>query len=42
MISITVGFVCDHVEIMYDIDIEAQAAAREHGGYPFARDRKAR
>jgi ferrochelatase len=30
IISIAVGFVCDHVEILYDIDIEAQAAAREH------------
>lgn len=31
MISIAVGFVCDHVEILFDIDIEAQAAAKEHG-----------
>ncbi len=31
MISIPVGFVCDHVEILYDIDIEAQAAAKEYG-----------
>lgn len=31
IISIAVGFVCDHVEILYDIDLEAQAAAREHG-----------
>lgn len=26
-----IGFVCDHVEILYDIDIEAKQAAREHG-----------
>jgi ferrochelatase len=31
VISIPVGFVCDHVEILYDIDIKAQAAARKHG-----------
>lgn len=29
MISIPVGFVSDHVEILYDIDIEAQKVARE-------------
>jgi ferrochelatase len=31
MISIPVGFVCDHVEILFDIDIQAQEAARESG-----------
>lgn len=31
MVSIPVGFVSDHVEILYDIDIEAQQAARENG-----------
>ena len=31
IVSIPVGFVCDHVEILFDIDIEAQAAAKEHG-----------
>jgi protoporphyrin/coproporphyrin ferrochelatase len=31
LISIPVGFVSDHVEILFDIDIEAQAAAQEHG-----------
>ncbi|MEM7334877.1 MAG: ferrochelatase, partial [Chloroflexota bacterium] len=31
MVSIAVGFVCDHVEILFDIDIEAQAAAKENG-----------
>ncbi len=30
VISIPVGFVSDHVEILYDIDIEAQAVAKEH------------
>ena len=31
VISIPVGFVCDHVEILYDIDIQAQQVARECG-----------
>ncbi len=31
MVSLPVGFVSDHVEILYDIDIKAQAAAREAG-----------
>jgi ferrochelatase len=31
VISIPVGFVCDHVEILYDIDIQAQAVAAELG-----------
>lgn len=31
IISIPVGFVSDHVEILYDIDIEAQRAAVENG-----------
>lgn len=31
MISIPVGFVCDHVEILYDIDIQAQEVAAKHG-----------
>lgn len=31
VISIPVGFVSDHVEILYDIDIQAQEVAREHG-----------
>ncbi|MBE7552091.1 MAG: ferrochelatase [Anaerolineales bacterium] len=26
-----IGFVCDHVEILYDIDIEARQIAQEHG-----------
>jgi uroporphyrinogen decarboxylase/ferrochelatase len=31
VISIPVGFVCDHVEILYDIDIQGQQVARELG-----------
>ena len=31
VVSIAVGFVSDHVEILFDIDIEAQASAREAG-----------
>ena len=31
VVSVPVGFVSDHVEILYDIDIEAQAAAKERG-----------
>lgn len=31
IVSIPIGFVSDHVEILFDIDIEAQKAAREHG-----------
>ncbi|MEZ4730613.1 MAG: ferrochelatase [Caldilineaceae bacterium] len=31
LVSIPIGFVSDHVEILFDIDIEAQAAAQEHG-----------
>jgi ferrochelatase len=31
VVSVPVGFVSDHVEILYDIDIQAQAVARELG-----------
>jgi ferrochelatase len=31
VVSVPVGFVCDHVEILYDIDIEAQHVAQKHG-----------
>lgn len=31
IVSVPVGFVSDHVEILYDIDIQAQAVARELG-----------
>ena len=30
-VIVPIGFVCDHVEILYDLDIEARAIAREHG-----------
>lgn len=26
-----IGFVCDHVEVLYDLDVEARAVARAHG-----------
>jgi ferrochelatase len=26
-----IGFVCDHVEVLYDIDLEAKQVAQEHG-----------
>jgi ferrochelatase len=28
---VPIGFVADHLEVLYDIDIEAQARARELG-----------
>jgi ferrochelatase len=31
VVSIPVGFVCDHVEILFDIDIQAQQVAKEIG-----------
>ncbi|HET6680620.1 MAG TPA: ferrochelatase [Gemmatimonadaceae bacterium] len=31
VVSVPVGFVCDHVEILYDIDVAAQACSRELG-----------
>jgi ferrochelatase len=31
MLAAPLGFVCDHVEILYDIDIEAKQIAGEHG-----------
>ncbi len=31
VVACPVGFVCDHLEILYDVDIEAQQVAREHG-----------
>lgn len=31
VVSVPVGFVSDHVEILYDIDVEAQAVAKEQG-----------
>jgi ferrochelatase len=26
-----IGFLCDHVEVLYDLDVEAAAASREAG-----------
>src|SRR5262249_4717130 len=26
-----IGFVCDHVEVLYDLDVEARATAARHG-----------
>jgi len=31
VVSVPVGFVCDHVELLYDIDIDGQAVARSLG-----------
>jgi protoporphyrin/coproporphyrin ferrochelatase len=31
VLVVPIGFVCDHTEILYDIDQQAQAAARQHG-----------
>ncbi len=31
MLVAPIGFVCDHVEILYDLDIEAKQIAQEHG-----------
>lgn len=31
VVSVPVGFVCDHVEILFDIDIQAMEVARAHG-----------
>jgi len=28
---VPIGFVSDHVELLYDLDVEAQAIARAHG-----------
>lgn len=30
MLSVPIGFVCDHVEVLYDIDIGCQEIAKEH------------
>lgn len=31
VLSVPIGFVCDHVEVLYDIDIGCQKIAKEHG-----------
>lgn len=33
ILVVPVGFVCEHVEILYDVDLEFQQIAREHGVY---------
>jgi ferrochelatase len=30
-VVVPIGFVCDHVELLYDLDVEARALARERG-----------
>jgi ferrochelatase len=30
-VVVPAGFVCDHVEVLYDLDVEAAETAREHG-----------
>lgn len=30
-VIVPIGFVCDHVEILYDLDVEARGVAEEHG-----------
>ncbi len=31
MLVVPIGFVCDHTEILFDIDVQAAEAAREAG-----------
>jgi len=31
LLVMPLGFVCDHVEVLYDLDVEARALAAEHG-----------
>ena len=31
MVVAPIGFVCDHVEVLYDLDVEARAVAAEVG-----------
>ena len=31
VVVVPIGFVCDHVELLYDLDIEAMGVARAHG-----------
>jgi ferrochelatase len=30
-VAVPIGFVCDHVEVLYDLDVEARAVAAEIG-----------
>jgi ferrochelatase len=32
LLMVPIGFVCDHVEVLYDIDIESRQLAEAHGG----------
>jgi len=31
VVVVPIGFVCDHVEVLYDLDVEARQVARQHG-----------
>jgi ferrochelatase len=31
VVVVPIGFVCDHVEVLYDLDVAARAAAERHG-----------
>jgi len=31
LVLVPAGFICDHVEVLYDLDVEAATRAREHG-----------
>jgi ferrochelatase len=31
LVLVPIGFVCDHVEVLYDLDVEARRIAAEHG-----------
>ena len=30
-VMVPIGFICDHVEVLYDLDVEAARMAREEG-----------
>jgi ferrochelatase len=32
LLVVPIGFVCDHVEILYDLDIECRGLAEAYGG----------
>jgi ferrochelatase len=31
VVVVPIGFVCDHVEVLFDLDIQAATVASEHG-----------
>jgi len=31
MVVVPIGFACDHVEVLYDLDVQARALAEERG-----------